>query len=152
VVGETECWDYARILVATAQEYRVPLDSMLAAAYQESRFREPALGSGTECGMFQQTTHHIRWNSEHVPGMARAPLSEETEICAYLLRLENAAWHFALKYHHERAQVGNNWPAYYNGGAGMWGYQGRHYNYRARFTAFIEDYAPQPAGDDASDS
>lgn len=140
VVAPPVCWDVARVLVAAAHDYLVPLDELLATAYQESRFRPVALGSGTECGMFQQATHHIRFGSEHVPHMSRAPHGDDFDVCTYLLRPENAAWHFALKYHHEVAQSGDNWSAYYNGGTDMWGYQQRHETYRERFVAFLEHY------------
>lgn len=140
VVDEATCWDLARILVAGAHDYDVPIDVLLAVAYQESRFREYALGAGTECGMFQQTTTHIRWASEHVPRMARVALPGD-EVCGYLLRPENAVWHFALKYHHERAQTGSNWAAYYNGGPNMWAYQRSVRTLSARFAGWLEAHA-----------
>ncbi len=140
VVEPVICWDVARVLVAAAHDYEVPLDELLATAYQESRFRPVALGSGSECGLFQQATHHIRYASANVEHMGRVPHGDRIDVCTYLLRPENAAWHFALKYHHEVAQSGRNWSAYYNGGHDMWGYQDRHESYRARFGAFLEDY------------
>ncbi|MFT6396275.1 MAG: hypothetical protein ACJAYU_001018 [Bradymonadia bacterium] len=140
VMNEVDCWDTARILVYGSVDYQVPLDEVLATAYQESHFRRYALGNGSECGMFQQTTHRIRWSSDEVDNMGRAPFEESEDICGYLLQPENAMWHFALKYRHERAQSGENWSAYYNGGVNMWGYQQRHEGYRERFGLFLEDY------------
>ncbi len=140
VMNEADCWDTARILVYGAIDYGIPLDEVLATAYQESHFRRYALGGGSECGMFQQTTHRIRWSSDEVEGMGRAAFQESEDICAYLLQPENAMWHFALKYRHEHAQSGENWSAYYNGGVNMWGYQRRHEGYRERFGLFLEDY------------
>ena len=140
IVDEVECWDIARILVSGAIDYDVPLDEVLATAYQESHFRRYAIGNGSECGLFQQTTHRIRWSSDEVEGMGRAPFEQSEEICRYLLRPENAMWHFALKYRHEFAQSGEHWSAYYNGGVNMWGYQERHERYRERFVLYLEDY------------
>ena len=139
-VEEVDCWDTARILVFGALDYDVPLDEVLATAYQESHFRRYALGNGSECGLFQQTTHRIRWSSDEVDNMGRAAFDGSQTICEYLLHPENAMWHFALKYRHEHAQNGENWSAYYNGGVNMLGYQQRHENYRERFVAFLEDY------------
>jgi hypothetical protein len=79
--------------------------------------------------------------------MGRPPFVGSQEICQYLLRPENAMWHFALKYHHEQAQSGDDWPAYYNGGVNMWGYQQRHESYRQRFAAFLDDYVPAEGTD-----
>lgn len=140
VMSEVECWDTARILVYGSIDYEVPLDEVLATAYQESHFRRYAMGGGSECGMFQQTTHRIRWSSEEVEDMGRAAFHESEDICRYLLQPENAMWHFALKYRHELSQSGENWSAYYNGGVNMWGYQQRHEGYRERFALFLEEY------------
>lgn len=140
VVQEVDCWDTARLLVAGSNQYGVPLDEVLATAHQESNFRELAIGSGTECGMFQQSTTFVRWTSAERPELARIPIEGSEEVCRYLLHTENAMFHFAVKYHHERRQSGGSWSAYYNGGPNMWAYMRRHEALRDRFGRYVERY------------
>jgi hypothetical protein len=152
VVEEVDCWDTARLLVAGAEAYDVPLPDLLATAYIESTFRELAIGSGTECGMFQQSTRWIRWASDDI-GVTRMPFATGQDTCRYLLRTENALLHFAIKYHHERRQSGANWAAHYNGSANMWTYKRRHDGLRVRFARYVDAYVverPDPATADAA--
>ena len=143
-----DCDRIAEAFIDAALNYEVPLAEIWATAYQESRFRELSLGGGTECGMFQQTTNYIRFSSPYSTLDREAwsedfgtdgILSRSEDICVYLLDLDNALFHFALKYHHERGQNGDNWPAYYNGGPNMWVYQESHRSYQRTFERYLEN-------------
>lgn len=142
-------WEMARVIVHTSHEYNVPLGEVWATARQESVFHPYALGSGTECGMFQQSTAWIRWDSPYFDESREeldrytatwgAELEGQEAICAYLLDPYNAGFHFALKYHHNIGRHGEaNWSAYYNSGPSMWRYQRDHNNYRDVFEFWLD--------------
>lgn len=168
VISEEEARYMAEAIVWTSEQYNVPLDEVLATAYQESRFRYMAVGGGTECGMFQQTTLYFRWEAydEDHPAESREPVNEvsvkvESDIltievpdnysghsyyedtgalaCAYLLDPYNAGWQFALKYHHYIDRFGEyDWSRHYNGGPDQYGYANRHRSYQSQYIAYLD--------------
>lgn len=158
----------ADAIVWTSTEFDIPLEVVMAAAFQESSFRYMSVGRGTECGLFQQTTRYFRWDAyEGEDGVSgRDPVYEYTvEIegdvvsievpsnysghdprvdvgaigCAYLLDPYNAGWQFALKYHHYVDQVGDyDWAREYNSGPRQMEYARRHHSLREGFASFID--------------
>lgn len=167
-ISEAEARLMAEAMVWTSDQYNVPLEEVMATAYQESRFRYMAIGGGTECGMFQQTSLYFRWDAydDDHPVESREPVREVTvkvegdhftvEVgddydgdsyyedtgilgCAYLLNPYNAGWQFALKYHYYVDRFGEwDWSRHYNGGADQHGYAERHRSYQSRFLAYLE--------------
>ena len=167
-ISEEDARYMAEAMVWTSDQYGVPLDEIMATAFQESTFRYMAIGSGTECGLYQQTTRYFRWEAydEDHPVESREPVNhvsvevgedlvsvqvgegypghsyyEDTgEIgCAYLLDPYNAGWQMALKYHYYVERFGEHeWSRFYNGGPNQHGYAARHRSYRQRFQSYLE--------------
>jgi len=148
VVTDKEALVAAFAIVEASEMYDVPLPSMLATAYQESHFRRLAIGGGTECGMFQQSSHYADWESEHVE--SREPITEldgydgEEAICAYFHDPTNSAWQFAVQYHRLYERWGDNWPRHYNGGADKIRYQEDHYRYLGILERALEERLESP--------
>ena len=154
IVTEDEAWTIAESMVRTHRSYNIPLEEVMATAYQESRFRRRAIGYGTECGMYQQSTTYFWWGSrdEEIVGSREPLVSLEIESddgaiitledgeaqCAYLFDLDNAGWQFAMKYHYLHGRYGSNWATHYNGGPEKHRYQNDHDRYAQRLAAHIE--------------
>jgi hypothetical protein len=150
VVTDQEAEQIALDLVLASKSYDVPLQTVLATAFQESGFRRHALGSSSECGLFQQTTIYYSdrigypvVEERETPRsftLKGTPLKGSEALCAWLLNSNNAAWQYARLYHYLLPRYGDNWPARYNGSSRKWAYQDKHYRLEKKFSAYIKAY------------
>lgn len=111
VMPRHEAREFGESIVRASETYGVAVEDYLAAAWHETRFKRWAVGSGGECGLFQQLPRYMR------PESVRTELDSYETRCDWLQDIANSVLAFSLNARNKIDRFGDAWSCAYNQGS-----------------------------------